>query len=136
MAGGMRGGRYARYARYQRPWPEGGRMRPGPEYDGACRHAATAQGLDEATAALRLCGLDAIAAQTGGFCMVLTVYGADDWWIGVTAADDAPAFFWVCVYTGDDGVPVCVGEGVTMQQMVNLCKAFVAEHGAAGVQSE
>lgn len=111
-------------------------MRPGPEYDDACRRAATAQGLDEATAALRLCGLDAIAAQTGGFCMVLTAYGADEWWIGVTADDDNPARWCVCVYTDDEGVPVVVGEGVTMQQMVNLCKAFVAEHGPAGVRSE
>lgn len=55
-------------------------------YEDACKAATTQQGLDPMTRHLREAGIPAVVEQTGGFCMVLTVYlneGHTEW-IGIT----------------------------------------------------
>jgi hypothetical protein len=77
-------------------------------YELACRHAATDQGLDPALDLLRAAGLPVVVEQTGGFCMVLAVYGEDRRYVMVTTQreydGDGPGWL-VCQYPApaDDG---------------------------------
>lgn len=43
------------------------------DYEAACKHAATAQGLDPFVDAARAAGLNVEVWQTGGFCMVAAI---------------------------------------------------------------
>lgn len=72
--------------------------RPAATYAEACRKAATDQGLDPATEALRAAGVEHEVAQTGGFCMVVEIpTGHGEAYLGVTAA---------AMYDGGEGFAV------------------------------
>ncbi|MBS2531954.1 hypothetical protein KGQ20_04140 [Catenulispora sp. NF23] len=57
-------------------------------YGAACRWAATDQGLDPISSALRAAGIDHDVDQTGGFCMVVHVSTPHGFYFGITASED------------------------------------------------
>lgn len=71
------------------------------KYEAACKEAATRQGLDPIVAALQQAGLKVVVEQTGGFCMVATVYVEGGHW-GVTADGTEPARPWLLCWYDDD----------------------------------
>jgi hypothetical protein len=56
-------------------------------YEARCKDSADEQGVTDIADHLRLCGLDVVVEQTGGFCMVPTVYGETHYAM-ITLADD------------------------------------------------
>jgi hypothetical protein len=75
-------------------------------YEEVCKSAATDQGLDPITAHLRKLGIPVVVEQTGGFCMVATVYLNDGHteYIGITPGEYndekkyRPGTWLVCFY--------------------------------------
>ena len=70
-------------------------------YEEACEQAATAQGLDPATEALRAAGMPFTVDQTGGFCMMIRVPFAEEAkrYFGITNNEIGPEYL---VYLYDD----------------------------------
>lgn len=55
------------------------------DYEANCRQATEDQGLTPVVEALKAAGFPVIVEQTGGFCMVATVYASDALsWVGIT----------------------------------------------------
>lgn len=74
-----------------------------PEYERTCRIAATEQGLDPIIETLRAAGIPAVVEQTGGFCMVASIYG-EGRYVGVVREgrrDDGEWGYMVCSNSAD-----------------------------------
>lgn len=101
-------------------------------YGAACRWAATDQGLDPISAALRDAGIEHYVDQTGGFCMVVHVPTPYGFYCGIIASEDAGAIagrHWLVVrYSdtdgGDEGEEI--GSAVPTPDVIALLTGYLA----------
>ena len=72
-------------------------------YEAKCKECADDQGVTNIAEYLRLCGLTVVVEQTGGFCMVPTVYGSTRYAM-ITLADecDPGGDYLVGIYETED----------------------------------
>lgn len=100
-------------------------MRPGPDYEAACKRATTDQGLDPVLAVLAEAGITAQSEQTGGFTMVVMVHAPDGAYLGITASESSPGRYTVCLYqTDNDGA--LLSESVGVDALATTCNQFLA----------
>ncbi len=86
---------------------------PEPDYDQACKQAATNQGLDPIGALLTEAGIPWNLEQTGGFVMVINVDHVDETfylWITSSGTEEAPLAL-VGMYDASDGELLGDSEG-------------------------
>lgn len=86
-----------------------GKWNVGLDYESACIAATTAQGLDEVVDFLKANGEEVVVEQTGGFCMVATIYLTPDHrkYIGITNEGE-----WiVSLYEEDEDGEIDAGDG-------------------------
>lgn len=75
------------------------------DYAAACQTAASRQGLDPLTDALKVAGIRYDVEQTGGFCMVVTVRNESGVVAAICDGEDTPEpsrpVWLTCFYPGD-----------------------------------
>ncbi|MBS2550484.1 hypothetical protein KGQ19_26795 [Catenulispora sp. NL8] len=109
-----------------------------PSYGQACLAAATSQGLDPITAALSAAGIEHDVAQTGGFCMVVSVNGPRKHWFGITASEKpGSAGHWLLVRYSSAGYDEghVLGWAVPTDAVIDLLTRHQRATRTAPVQS-
>jgi len=99
------------------------------EYDERCKYHADAQGATAVAEELRAQGIAVTIEQTGGFCMVPTIYGGNDVIIMVTRMDCDADRYEVGVYNvEEDGMvdePAIWNENATLIETLDLIEEHI-----------
>lgn len=105
------------------------------DYEAACERAATIQGLDPITAALRATGIPHSVDQTGGMTMLVRVPLVNGRWLGINAEgdydrEDESDNWYIRAYASDeDELGVLVVDGGTIADLLHAIAEDVLHRG-------